>query len=164
MIFNEPLNAPFDPEKFLLVPPRRFEDLKIGDIFRAPSRTFTEAHTSEFQAISGDSHPRHYNDVYAKAHGMPAPLLQPLQLLALTAPGASLFTHYVGESIVGFTETACKFLIDCYAGDTLYPALQISQLERERGKGVVTMIISIHNQKGELVLSGSQKFELKLSV
>ena len=33
---NEP---GFNPDAFLLVPAKRFEDLKVGDIFRAPSRT-----------------------------------------------------------------------------------------------------------------------------
>lgn len=80
----------FDPAKWLEVPARTFEDLKIGDVFRAPSRTLTDAHTSEFQAISGDSHPRHYNADYAKAHGLKGMLVQPLQVLALSAPGASL--------------------------------------------------------------------------
>jgi hypothetical protein len=34
----------FDPVSFTVVPPRRFEDLHVGDIFRAPSRTLTDAH------------------------------------------------------------------------------------------------------------------------
>jgi len=28
----------FDPVSFTVVPPRRFEDLRVGDVFRAPSR------------------------------------------------------------------------------------------------------------------------------
>ena len=155
--------APFDPATFLLVPPRTFEDLAVGDVFRAPSRTLTDAHTSEFQAISGDNHPRHYNAAYAKSHGMKAPLVQPLQVLALSAPGASLFTHYVGEVLVGFVETSCKFLVDSFAGDTLYPSLEVAALSTEGDKGLVTMTIAIYNQRRELVLSGQQKFVLKLS-
>ena len=27
----------FDPASFTVVPPRRFEDLRVGDVFRAPS-------------------------------------------------------------------------------------------------------------------------------
>ncbi len=153
----------FNPDNFLLVPPKRFEDLKVGDMFRAPSRTLTDAHTSEFQAISGDNHPRHYNAVYAKSLGMKGMLVQPLQVLALSAPGASLFTHYVGAVLVGFTETSCKFLVDSFAGDTLYPALQVAELSTEGDKGFVTMAITIHNQRSELVLSGQQKFTMKLS-
>jgi hypothetical protein len=36
----------FDPATFAVVEPRTFEDLKVGDIFRAPSRTLTDAHAT----------------------------------------------------------------------------------------------------------------------
>lgn len=153
----------FDPAKWLIVPARTFRDLKVGDVFRAPSRTLTEAHTSEFQAVSTDTHPRHYNAEYARSHGMPAALIQPFQLLAMTAPGATLFTHYVGESIVSLSEVTCKFNQACYVGDTMYPALEIAELSTEGDKGLVNMAIVIYNQKGQLVLSGQQKFVLRLA-
>jgi len=153
----------FDMAKWTQLPALTFEDLKVGDVFRAPGRTLTDAHTSEFQAISGDNHPRHYNAEYAKSIGLKAPLVQPLQVLALSAPGAGLFTHYVGPSIVGFTETSCKFLVDSFAGDTLYAALEITSLTPDGDKGVVMMAITIFNQRSELVLSGTQKFLLKRS-
>ncbi len=153
----------FDPTKWLVVPAKTFDDLKVGDVFRAPSRTLTDAHTSEFQAVSADTHPRHYNADYAKAHGMPTMLIQPFQLLALTAPGATLFTHYVGESIAGLVGVSCDFGQDTYVGDTMYPALEIAELKKEGGKGHVLMAIVIYNQRGQIVLSGHQKFLLKLS-
>jgi len=42
----------FDPAAFTVVEPKAFEDLKVGDIFRAPSRTLTDAHATAFQAVS----------------------------------------------------------------------------------------------------------------
>ena len=152
----------FDPAKWLVVPAKTFDDLKVGDVFRCPSRTLTDAHTSAFQAVSADTHPRHYNAFYAQAHGMPTMLIQPFQLLAMTAPGASLFTHYVGESIAGLKGVSCEFGQDTYVGDTMYPALEIQELKKEGGKGHVLMAIVIYNRKGQLVLSGHQQFELKL--
>jgi hypothetical protein len=47
----------FDPATFTVVEPRTFQDLKVGDIFRAPSRTLTDAHAAAFQAVSADNHP-----------------------------------------------------------------------------------------------------------
>jgi hypothetical protein len=38
----------FDPVSFTVVPPRRFQDLRVGDVFRAPSRTLTDAHAAAF--------------------------------------------------------------------------------------------------------------------
>jgi hypothetical protein len=37
---NQP--GSFDPVGFTVVPPRRFEDLRVADVFRAPSRTLTD--------------------------------------------------------------------------------------------------------------------------
>jgi hypothetical protein len=53
----------FDPTNDPIVPPKRFEDLKVGDVFRAPGRTLTPSITSAFQAVSLDNNPRHYNEV-----------------------------------------------------------------------------------------------------
>ena len=51
----------FDPINFTVVPARTFEDLHVGEIFRAPSRTLTDAHASAFQAVSADNNPIHYD-------------------------------------------------------------------------------------------------------
>ena len=59
----------FDPVNFTVVPPRRFEDLRVGEVFRAPSRTLTDAHASSFQTVSADNHPIHYDVEYARRHG-----------------------------------------------------------------------------------------------
>src|SRR5258708_22612652 len=58
----------FDPKSFTVVPTRTFDDLRVGEIFRAPSRTLTDAHASAFQAVSADNHPIHYDVEYALRH------------------------------------------------------------------------------------------------
>jgi len=151
----------FDPASFLVVPPRSFENLKIGDIFRAPSRTLTDAHASAFQAVSADNHPVHYDKEWAARHGHSAPVVHGLQVLAFTAPGATLFPHYIGEAFIAFTELSCKFLKEVHAGDTLYSTLEIIDLARERENSIVTTAVTVFNQKGELVLSGWHKYLLK---
>jgi acyl dehydratase len=154
--------ATFDPKEFLIVPEKKFSDLKIGDVFRAPSRTLTDAHASAFQTVSADNHPVHYDAVWAARHGHSAPVVHGLQVLSFSAPGATLFPHYIGESFIAFTEISCKFLKEVHAGDTLYPALEIIDLSPDGDKGVVTMSVSIHNQRRELVLTGQHKYLLTL--
>lgn len=144
----------FDPASFLLVPARTFDDLQIGDIFRAPSRTLTDAHASAFQTVSADNHPVHYDAEWAKRHGHTAPVVHGLQVLAFTAPGATLFPHTIGEVFIAFTELSCKFLKEVHAGDTLYPSLEITALSRENTVGTVTAAVSVFNQRGEMVLAG----------
>ena len=151
----------FDSTSFLLVPAKRFEDLKVGDIFRAPSRTLTDAHASAFQTVSADNHPIHYDAVWAARHGHAGPVVHGLQVLAFTAPGATLFPHYIGEVFIAFTEVSCKFCKEVHAGDTLYPALEIVALTIEGADGLVTASVSVFNQCRELVLSGEHKYLLK---
>lgn len=157
------MNPSFDPRDFSIVPERTFEQLKIGEVFRAPSRTLTDAHASAFQTVSCDNHPIHYDAVYAQHFGHPAPVVHGLQVLAFTAPGATLFPHFIGGVFVAFKSLSCEFLGEVHAGDTLYSALEIVDLSPVDGKGQVTTRVTVHNQRGELVLRGEHKYLLKLT-
>lgn len=90
----------FDPDAFLVVPARTCEDLRIGEVFRAPSRTLTDAHAPAVQTVSMDNHPLHYDAEWARKHGHVAPVVHGLQVLAFTAPGATLFPHFIGEVFI----------------------------------------------------------------
>ena len=89
--------------------------------------------------------------------GTSLPWSHGLQVLAFSAPGATLFSHYIGEAFIAFTEMSCKFLKEVHSGDTLYPALEIIHLTPQGDTGLVTTKVTIHNQKGELVLLGEYK-------
>jgi acyl dehydratase len=151
----------FDPDAFLVVPARTFEDLRIGEVFRAPSRTLTDAHAAAFQTVSMDNHPVHYDAEWARKHGHVAPVVHGLQVLAFTAPGATLFPHFIGEVFISFLELSCTFLAEVHSGDTLYPALTITGLEPKGDDGIVVTAVTVHNQRGELVLSGQHKYLLR---
>jgi acyl dehydratase len=156
---NQP--GSFDPVGFTVVPPRRFEDLRLGDVFRAPSRTLTDAHASAFQTVSADNHPIHYDVEYARRHGHTAPVVHGLQVFAFTAPGATLFPQYIGDVFLTFTSASCRFLKEVHAGDTLYPQLEITKLTTQGDTGIVTTRATVHNQRGELVLDGEHTYSLK---
>jgi acyl dehydratase len=145
-----------------LVPQRSFAELRVGEKFASPSRTVTEENFSAFQAVSLDNHPIHYDAEYCRRLGHPAPLAHGLQVLAFTAAGAGLFPHVIGERLIGFIEVSAKFLKPVYPGNTLYPLLEITGLERQKTTGVVTMRATIHNEKNELVLEGTHRYLMKL--
>jgi len=151
----------FSPEEFLITPARTFEDLKPGEIFRAPSRTLTDAHAAAFQTVSCDNHPVHYDQEWAKKHGHSAPVVHGLQVLAFTAPGATLFPHFIGEVFISFLSLSCTFLKEVHAGDTLYPALKIIGLETKDSMGIVETATTVYNQRSELVLDGRHKYLLR---
>ena len=152
----------FDPKTFNVTERRGFGDLKVGEVFRSPSRTVTEAHFAAFQMLSADNHPIHYDIEYCKARGLRGMLAHGFQVLCFSAAGAGSFPHLIGDSLVGFIEQSSKFLKGVYVGDTLYPALVISALIPQRTTGIVVMASTIHNQNGDLVLTGEHKYLLRL--
>ena len=152
----------FKPDDHRVLPLRGFEELRVGEIFKSPSRTIGDANFAAFQAVSLDNHPIHYDVEYCRKLGHPAPLAHGLQVLSFTAAGAGLFPHVIGESLIGFVEVSAKFLKAVYPGDTLYPALEITELVPQHTTGIVPMRATVHNQKSELVLDGVHKYLLRL--
>jgi acyl dehydratase len=152
----------FDPSAHRMIPGQRwFEDFVLGERFVLPSRTMTEAVFLAFQGASGDNHPVHYDVEYCKARGMPGLLAHGFQSLNQTAPGAGLFPYMVEDSLVGFIEQSSRFLKPVYAGDTVYPALEIDELTPNRSTGVVGLHTTVYNQRGELALQGRQRYLIR---
>ena len=149
----------FDPARHRVVPQQRwFEDFALGERFVLPSRTMTDAIFLAFQAASGDNHPVHYDAEYCRARGMPHMLAHGLQTLIQTAPGAGLFPYLIEDSLVGFLDQSSRFHKPVYAGDTLYPALEVGELTPRRSTGVIGLNSTVHNQRRELVLDGTMRF------
>src|SRR5260370_222099 len=113
------------------------------------------------QAAGGDTHPIHYDVEYCRARGMPNLLAHGFQTLIHTAPGSGLFPFMVEESLVGFLEQSSRFLKPVFADDTIYPALEVTELTPGRSTGVVSLRSTVFNQRRELVLEGLQKFLIR---
>jgi len=151
-----------DPNPWHIAPLRGFGELVLGEVFKLPSRTLTDANFAAFQTVSLDNHPIHYDAEYCRRQGHPAPLAHGLQVLSFTAAGAGLFPHVIGEKLIGFIEVNARFLKGVYSGDTLYPALTITGLTRQRTTGIVAMRATVHNQKRALVLDGLHRYLMRL--
>lgn len=152
----------FDPAQHRMVPDQRwFEDFRLGERFALPSRTMTEAIFLAFQAASGDNHPIHYDAEFCRARGMPGMLAHGLQTLIQTAAGAGLFPYLTEDLLIGFLDQSSRFRKPVFVGDTLYPALRVDELTPNRSTGVVGLASSVHNQHGEIVLDGRQRYLLR---
>jgi len=152
----------FDPTKHRFAEARGFEELRVGERFYIPSRTMTDALFSAFQLASGNNHPIHYDVEYCRARGYPNLLAHGFQVVIQTAAGAGTFPHVIGDTLIGFLEQSSRFLKPVYAGDTLYPMLEIVEMKPGRTTGVVAVRSTVHNQRGELCMDGTQKYLLRL--
>ena len=87
----------------------------------APAKTLTDAHFMFFAGMTGDAHPIHYDDEYAKRHRFGRRLAHGLLLTSLTAVGASTLAPLIEASIVAFVEQTTRFLGPAFVGDTHHP-------------------------------------------
>ena len=67
----------------------------------------------------------------------------------------------IGDLLIAFIEQSSSFLKPVYPGDTLYPSLVIAALTPQRTTVFVTVAVTVHNQKNQLVLEGEQKYLLR---
>ena len=136
---------------------RYFEDFAVGDRFASPSKTLTDAHFLFFAGITGDAHPIHYDDEYAKRTRFGRRLAHGLLLTSLTAVGASTLAPLIEASIGAFVEQTTRFLRPAFIGDTVKPEHEVVALERKRSAGLVTLRVTLTNQHGETILDGQHK-------
>ena len=151
----------FTPKEHKFPTVAYFEDLKLGEKYYIPSRTLADANFAAFQLASADNHPIHYDVEYCRERGFPNLLAHGVQVLIQTAAGAGNFAHIIGDALVAFVEQSSQFLGPVFAGDTVYPELEIVELIPQRSTGLVRLKSTVHNQKGELVMSGTQSYVVK---
>ena len=137
---------------------RWFEDFRVGDQFASPSKTLTDAHFLFFAGMTGDAHPIHYDDEYAKTTRFGRRLAHGLLLTSLTAVGASTLAPVIEASIGAFVEQRTRFLGPVFIGDTLKPQHEVIALERKRSAGLLTLRVTLTNQRGETVLDGEHRY------
>jgi 3-hydroxybutyryl-CoA dehydratase len=138
-----------------------FEDFKIGDRFASPSRTLSDAHFLFFSAFTGDNHPIHYDDEYARRTKFGSRVAHGLLLMGMTALGASGLSPRLEASLIAFVEQGCRFVRPAFVGDTIYPSFSVEKLEAKQGSGLLRLKVELKNQRGEALLEGHQVYLLR---
>jgi acyl dehydratase len=137
---------------------RFFEDFTVGDRFESPSKTLNDAHFLFFSGLTGDAHPLHYDVEYAKTTRFGRPLAHGLMLTSMTAVGASTLSPLIEDSIVAFLEQSTRFRAPVFVGDTPKPRHEVVALERKRSGGLLTLRVTLTNQRDETVLEGEHRY------
>ena len=142
-------------------PTRYFEDFRVGEQYYIPSRTMTDALFAAFQLASGDNDPIHYDREYCRQRGHQNLLAHGLQILIQTAAGAGTFPHEVADSLMGMVEVSGRILQPVYAGETVYPRLEIIELTPQNTTGIITMAADVWNQDSIKVFTGQHKYLIR---
>ena len=115
-------------DRSMSTPTKYFEDFHLGEKFHIPAKTMTDAHFLFFAWMTGDNHPIHYDDEYAKTTRFGKRVAHGLLVASMTASGASTLSPMLEGSIVAFVEQSSRFLKPVLIGDTITPELEVTQL------------------------------------
>jgi acyl dehydratase len=137
------------------------EDFQVGETFHSPAKTMTDAHLLCFAGMTGDHHPIHYDDEYAKTTRFGKRVAHGLLLTALTAVGASTLSSVLEGSMVAFVEQSARFLTPVLIGDTVTPELEVSEVIPKTDVGLLRLTTRVKNQRGETVLEGMHAYLIK---
>lgn len=146
----------FDPAAFPLVKRgNQYEDFEVAQVWPHHwGRTLTEADNTTFTSATCNWNPMYINAEFARAHGHPGTVLNPLLVLC-TAVGMSVEDLSEGGGpFLGVED--CEFIASVYPGDTI-SAQSVVLDKRESASrpanGIVTWETTVTNQRGETVLT-----------
>lgn len=132
-----------------------FEQFEVGETYRSPARTVTEADVVSFAGLSGDYNPLHTNAEFAGqtpfgeriAHGM---------LLAAMATGMANWTGVFEGTTIALMEQLIRYKSATKFGDTVHLELTVAEKKTtsKPDRGVVTFDSQVLNQRGEVVIEG----------
>ena len=138
-----------------------FDDFKVGDRFRSPGRTLGDAHFLFFSGLTGDNHPLHYDEEYARQTRFGARVAHGLLVMAMSALGGSPMSPRLEASMIAFLEQGCRFLKPVLLNDTVHAEFEVAALERKGDRGILRLRIAMVNQRNEMVLEGHHVYLLR---
>ena len=142
---------------------RYYEEFEIGESFRSPGRTITEADVVLYSGLSGDYNQIHTDEEYAKSRTIfGTRIAHGLLGLSLTE-GLKSRLGLFEETSLASLEWNWRFKAPILIGDTVHVKWSISD-KRETSKpdrGIITEAVSLINQRGEVTAEGTHLVLMK---
>jgi acyl dehydratase len=141
-----------------------FEDLKVGEVLETHGRTVTEADVVNFAGLTGDIHPLHMDDVYARTtrYGRRLPHGQLIFVLSLGLAERVIEPLFRDSMIAFYGVDRLRFIHPVFIGDTIKLHRSVDKLEgRDDGTGLLTFADNLKNQDGKLCAVYYPKYLLK---
>jgi len=139
------------------------EDFSKGQTFAGEPRKITAADVLAFAALTGDKHPIHYDDEYAKTTWFGRPIVHGLHLMALTALGAAPISERLEQSMIAMLEQQASFQKPVFKDDTLRPQFEIEGIAHRPGRewGTLAIKVRLINQRDETVLEARHVYRIR---
>lgn len=138
-----------------------YEDLNVEDTFKTAGRTIDQGDISAFAGLSGDYHPLHTNEEFAKGAIFGKRVAHGILTLAITS-GLIFRSGIFEETGLGNLGSTEKYLKPVFAGDTIHAEMTVVKKKRmDENRGIVTMRIDTINQDKIVVLTQEMNIMLR---
>lgn len=141
-----------------------YQDFEVGQGFDSPGRTVTETDLSLFCMLSGDWHPLHSDEEYAKTTQFGRRVGGGVFGVALVTGAMGRWGIFEASVIAMLSIGDWRFVGPIYVGDTLSVRMTIAgkRLTKSGSVGIIDRNFEIRNQRGETVQSGRSDALIKL--
>lgn len=143
---------------------RTFDDLALGDHIGAGPRTIDRATIDAFTAVSGDRTALHCDDAYAATTPFGSVVSHGVLNLAVATGLAHESGAFVG-TVLAIRGMEVRFDRPVKPDDQVWLKLEVQELDDrpKADRGRVTFGVTLRNQHGKTVLSGSWSLLLRRS-
>ena len=135
---------------------RRLDDISTGEQVTGRSITIGEWHVMTFAGLTGDFYPLHTDEEFARETDFGGRIAHGLLTFVV---GAGFLANELStwDVIAALGFGATRFVAPVKFGDTITPVAEITSIEPKGARGVVSMDITINNQRGEAVVASSMQ-------
>ena len=139
-----------------------FEDLTDGLVLTTQGRTVTEADIVLFAGLSGDFHPIHTNEVFARETPVGRRVAHGALILSMSI-GLTTRLNALDDTLLALAALdKVRFSAPVVAGDTISVEKRVAAtLAMDATRGAVTFHTRVMNQEGRVVISYADKILLK---
>lgn len=141
-----------------------YEDFGDGLTFDSPGRTVTETDLSLFCMLSGDWHPLHSDEEYAKTTQFGRRVVGGVFGIALVTGAMSRWGIFEDSVVAMLSVDQWQFLGPIFVGDTLSVRMTIigKRLTKNGTCGVIDREFEVRNQRHEVIQRGRSDALIKL--
>jgi acyl dehydratase len=139
------------------------DDFAPGQSFAGSTRLLDEASFVKFAELTGDAHPIHYDEDYARNSKFGARVAHGLLVSSVSALGATPLSARLEQSMVAFLGQCFTFLKPVLIGDSVRSVFTVQSIEAAPGRssGTLKFAVAMINQRDELVAEGTHFYMLR---
>lgn len=135
---------------------QRFDSIREGETLPGVVAGPITRHTLALYAgASGDDNPLHTDPDYARRAGVPDVFAHGMLSVAYLARAV---THWVNQSAL--RGLSVRFVAITHLDDEVHCRATVTKKRIERGEKRVTLELSVHNQSGEMKITGTAEVAL----